>query len=142
MMQLKKLLLILFLIVGMQYSYSQIYKFQTTGFSVLEKNDKGDWGKWSDLENTSLVITLDTNKNRIIIYSQEIQLYRIVNYETKQVSGDDEINAFACSNDDGEPFVISIITRKNQGNRKQLYINQKKNIIVYNIENFTDSNKK
>ncbi|PWA05079.1 hypothetical protein [Flavobacterium psychrotolerans] len=142
MMRLKKIFLILFLIVGMQYSYCQIYKFQSTGFSVLEKNDKGDWGKWSDLQNTSLIITLDTNKNRIIIYSQEIQLYKIVNYETKQVSGDNEINAFTCSNDDGEPFVISIITRKNQGNRKQLYINQKKVIIVYNIVNFIDTIKK
>ena len=137
-MQFKNIFLILFLAFGMQKSISQTYKFQTTGFSVLEKNSKGEWGKWSDLENTSIVITLDTNKNRIIIYSQEIQLYEIMNYEEKQESDNDEIYPFTCRNDDGDPFVISIITRKNQGNRKQLYINHKNVIIAYNIITLID----
>ena len=80
-------------------------------------------------------MTLDTNKNRIIIYSQEIQLYEIVNYEEKQDNENDEIFPFSCRNDDGEPFLISIITRKKQGNRKQLYINHKDAIIAYTIIN-------
>lgn len=138
MMQLKKIFLIAILSFGIQKSYSQIYKFQATGFSVLEKNNKGEWGKWSDLENTSLIISLDTNKNRIIIYSQEIQLYDIINYEDKQENENDEIYPFTCRDDNGEPFVISIITRKNQGYRKQLYINQKDILIAYNINNFID----
>ena len=41
-----------------------------------------------------MVVTLDTNKNRIIIYSQEIQLYEIVNYEEKQDNENDEIFPF------------------------------------------------
>lgn len=141
-MQLKKVFLAVFLIVGMQQSFAQMYKFQTTGFSVLEKNDKGNWGKWSDLQEASLVITLDTNKNRIIIYSQEIQLYEIMNYEKVQENETDEVHSFQCRNDDGEPFVISIIKRKNQDNRKQLYLNHKNVIIVYNIVNFVGKNEK
>lgn len=123
---------------GFQQTYGQTYKFITTGFSVLEKNDKGEWGKWSDLEKTAIVIALDTNKDRIIVYSQEIQLYKILNYEDKQESENDEIFPFICKNDDGETFTISIITRKNQNNRKQLYINQKNVIIVYNIDSLMD----
>ena len=142
MKSLKKIIIVIILLFGCQQSFSQKYKFQTTGFSVLEKNNKGDWGKWSELEKASMVITLDTNKNRIIIYSQEIQLYEIMNYENKQENENDEIYAFTCRNDDGEPFTISIITRKNQNNRKQLYINQKNVIVVYNIENFTESPQK
>jgi hypothetical protein len=142
MMQLKKIIIVLFLILGIQQTYSQEYKFQTTGFSVLERDSKGNWGKWSDLQKASLVISLDTNKNRIIIYSQEIQLYEILNYEAKQENENDETYSFSCRDDDGVPFVISIITRKNQGNRKQLYINQKNVIIVYNIVNFIDKKNK
>lgn len=130
------------MIFGFQKSYSQVYKFQTTGFSVLEKNNKGKWGKWSDLENTSVVISLDTNKNRIIIYSQEIQLYQINNYEELQENDNDEIYSFSCQDVDGQPFTISIITRKKQANRKQLYINQKDVIIAYNIINLIDDGKK
>ncbi|KAB1155539.1 hypothetical protein [Flavobacterium luteum] len=142
MKSIKNLLLFFFYATCIQQSYCQVYKFKTTGFSVLERNDKGNWGKWSDLQDASIVITLDTTKNRIVIYSQEIQLYEIMNYEKVQENENDEIYSFQCRNDDGEPFVISIIKRKNQENRKQLYINQKNVIVVYNIVNLIGNNER
>ncbi len=121
---------------------SQTYKFLTTGFSVMEKNDKGDWGKWSDLKDTSIIISLDTTKNRIIIYSQEIQLYDILTYQDKEENETDLIYPFTCKDDDGVPFTISIITRKSQNDRKQLYVSHPNFIVVYNIVNFIDKNEK
>ena len=134
----KTLFLFLIFSLGIQNAFSQTYKFEATGFSVMEKDTKGAWGKWSDLQAVNIVITLDTDKNRIIVYSKEIQLYEIQIYEEKQEGESDEIYPFVCKDIDGEEFAISIITRKNQGNRKQLYINQKNVIIVYNIVNFPD----
>ena len=96
--------------------HAQTYKFLTTGFSVMEKNAKGEWGKWSELKDTSIIITLDTNKNRIVVYSQEVQLYDILNYESEQENDTDRINTFACKDNDGNPFTISIITRKTNKN--------------------------
>jgi hypothetical protein len=142
MKQLKLIMLLLLLNFGMQTSFSQVYKFQTTGYSVMEKNDKGIWGKWSDLQKVDLVVKLDTEKNRIIVYSQEIQLYDILSYEPKEESESDLIYPFTCKDIDGEKFTISIITRRDQGNRKQLYINQKDIIIVYNIMNFPEGGSK
>lgn len=133
---LKIFLSLVAVIVFSSVSNAQVYKFQATGFSVLEKNAKGSWGKWSDLQPTALIISLDTNKNRIIVYSQELQLYQIVKYQEKEENDNDIIYPFTCTDNDGEPFTISIITRKNQNNRKQLYINQKDVIVVYNIVNF------
>ena len=141
-MKLKFVFFVLFMILGAQQSGAQTYKFLTTGFSVMEKDGKGNWGKWSDLQEVSLVVTLDTNKNRIVVYSQEIQLFDILNYEDIEESDNDIIHAFTCKDADGLPFTISIITRKNQGNRKQLYINQKDVIVVYNIVNHVDKNHK
>lgn len=140
MTNLKTIFFILFLAFSIQRSNAQVYRFMTTSFSVLEKNDKGKWGKWSDLQKVQIVVTLDTKKNRIVIYSQEIQLYEIVEYEPKVENKNDEIYTFNCSDNDGMPFTISIITRKNQNNRKQLYINQKDFIVVYNIVNAVDKN--
>lgn len=134
--------ILLFLFFGMQQFQAQTYKFQTTGFTVLEKNNKGSWSKWSDFQKTSVLITLDTQKNRILIYSQEIQLFEILNYEKKQEDDTNETYAFTCRDDDGEPFIISVITRKKQGNRKQMYINHKNAIVVYNISNYIENDDK
>jgi hypothetical protein len=138
MTKLKAILIILFLTAGINKSLAQVYRFQTTGFSVMEKNEKGKWGKWSDLQNTSIIVTLDTNKNRIVIYSQEIQLYKIAAYEPVEENDNDLIYSFSCADEEGAPFTISIITRKKQGNRKQMYINQKDVIVMYNIVNYND----
>lgn len=140
MNQLRTLVFVLLICFGVNQSYGQSYKFLTTGFSVLEKDAKGNWGKWSDLQKSSIVVNLDTNKNRLVIYSQEIQLFDILEYQDKEENENDLIYGFTCKDDDGMPFTISIITRKKQDNRKQLYINQKDVIVVYNIVNFVDKN--
>lgn len=137
MTKIKTFIILFLLAAGLQAS-AQVYRFKTTGFSVMEKNEKGKWGEWSKLQPTELIITLDTNKNRIIVYSQEIQLYKIVTYQPEEENDTDLVYAFDCVNEEGMPFTISIITRKKQGNRKQMYINQKSVILMYNIENYKD----
>jgi hypothetical protein len=129
---------LLFFLVALFQAQSQTYKFVATGFSVMEKNEKGEWGKWSDLKETSIIISLDTTKNRFLIYSQEIQLYEILSYEEKEENETDLIYPFTCKDDDGVPFTLSIITRKSQNNRKQLYLDHKNFIVVYNIVNYAE----
>ena len=124
-----------FLSFGMQQMYSQSYKFTTSGVSILEKNEKGKWGQWSNLELVNLVINLDTNKNRIVVYSRIIQVYEIVTYVPAEENDSDLVYSFVCKNIDGENCTLSIITRKKQDNRKQLYINYGDRIILYNIFN-------
>lgn len=141
-MRFKVLFIVFFLTFATHQSQGQVYKFLTTGFSVMERNAKGDWGKWSDLQKTAIFISLDTNKNRIIVYSQEIQLYDIVDYHEIEENDKTILHSFSCTDNDGIPFTISIITRKNQGNRKQLYINQKDVIVVYNIVNYFEKNQR
>ncbi|WP_396211876.1 hypothetical protein [Flavobacterium sp.] len=140
-MKIKYLVFTIFFLFIIQIGSAQTYKFITTGFSVMEKNQKGKWGKWSDMEKAKIIISLDTNKNRIIVYSQEVQLYNILEYSEKIENEDDIIYNFVCEDNDKLPFTISIITRKKQENRKQLYINQDNVIVVYNIENFLEKDK-
>lgn len=131
-----KLYIILFFLgLGLQKSYSQNYKFKTSGFSVLEKNEKGKWGKWSDLDLVNILVSLDTNKDRIVIYSQIIQLFEIIDYQATEENDTDIVYSFTCKDNNGEDCTVSIITRKKQDNRKQLYVNYENRIIVYNIFN-------
>ena len=135
MIKTKKYIVLLFLILGFQHSYSQNYKFKTSGFSVLEKSEKGKWGKWSDLNLVNILVTLDTSKNRIVVYSQIIQLFEIIEYQPTEENDTDIVYSFTCKDNEGVDCTVSIITRKKQENRKQLYINYDNRIIVYNIFN-------
>ena len=138
-----RIVAIVFFLVGVVSEVeAQSYKFLTTGFSVLEKNEKGAWGKWSDVQPASIVITLDTKKDRIVVYSQELQLYKIVEYQNEQETEDDLIYPFVCAGEEGDRVTISIITRKKQNNRKQLYITHRDVILVYNIINYPETNLK
>ncbi|MFV5702132.1 hypothetical protein ACM55F_09685 [Flavobacterium sp. XS2P12] len=128
-------IILLFLVLGLQHSYGQNYKFKTSGFSVLEKNEKGKWGKWSDLNLVNILVSLDTNKNRIVVYSQIIQLFEIIDYQPTEENDTDIVYSFTCKDNEGVDCTVSIITRKKQDNRKQLYINYEDRIIVYNIFN-------
>lgn len=136
MTQIKTLIILAFLGIGLHQSYSQSYNFKTSGFSVMEKNQKGKWGKWSDLKNASIIVKLDTDKNRIVVYSEIIQLFEIVDYVPHEENDSDSIYTFTCKDNNGENCTLSIITRKQQDNRKQLYINYDDRIIVYNMSNY------
>ena len=131
----KKYIALFFLVLGLQHSYGQNYKFKTSGFSVLEKNEKGKWGNWSDLNLVNILVTLDTNKNRIVVYSKIIQLFEIVDYQATEENDTDIVYSFSCKDNEGVNCTLSIITRKKQDNRKQLYINYDNRIVVYNIFN-------
>lgn len=132
----KKISLIIAFLFIATASQAQVYKFITSSFSVSERTGKGDWTKWSKPQDASIVISVDPTKDRIVIYSQEVQLYTIVTYQPKIENKTSIINGFTCAGEDGQRFSISIVTRKDQGNRKQLYLNQKDIMIVYNMRNF------
>lgn len=135
MNKIKFFIIVFFVTIGFQQTYAQNYKFKTSGFSILQKNERGKWGNWSDLTLVNISVNLDTNKNRFVIYLPLVQLFEIEVYEPIEENESDIVYAFACKDANGENCVISIITRKKQDNRKQLYITYTNKIIVYNIVN-------
>lgn len=126
------LLLCFFLSFGNQV-LAQVYKFKATSFSIMEKNAAGKWGKWSDFKESTVIITLDGKKNRIVIGSKEIQLFKIIAYGEKISTEFDDTLTFECEDHGGGVCTIQIITRKNQDNRIQFYINYADVKFVYNI---------
>ena len=136
MTKIKTIAILAFLAAGLNQSYGQTYKFKTSGLSVMQKDQKGNWGKWSDLNLVNILVKLDTDKSRIVVYSEIIQLFEIIDYIPLEESESDSVYAFTCKDNNGEDCTLSIITRKKQDNRKQLYINYDNRIIVYNISNF------
>ena len=136
MTKLKTIAILAFLALAMNQSYGQTYKFKTSGLSVMQKDQKGKWGKWSDLNLVNILVKLDTDKSRIVVYSEIIQLFEIIEYIPLEENETDSIYTFTCKDNNGEDCTLSIITRKKQDNRKQLYINYEDRIILYNIFNY------
>ncbi len=137
-MILKKVFTICLFVLMFSTASAQTHKFISSGFTVKERNSRGQWGPWSEFQKSDVVISLDTEKDRIIIYSQELQHFKIVSYHEKTENESDIIYGFSCTDDNGVPFVISIITRKTQGNRRQMYINHKNVIVAYNISTYDE----
>ncbi|CAM3867631.1 hypothetical protein FLCU109888_05640 [Flavobacterium cucumis] len=127
-----KLFLFLLFITSFS-SIAQQFRFKTTALSVLEKDSKNKWGKWSKPQKSEMYVTLDYDKNKIIIYSREIQHYTIVEYLDKEVTKTDEINSYLCKNQLGTPVKISFMTRMDQGNKPQLYVYFKEFVFCYDI---------
>ena len=135
MTKIKLIAILAFFALAMNQCYGQIYKFKTSGLSVMQKDQKGKWGKWSDLKLVNIFVKLDTDKSRIVVYSEIIQLFEIIDYIPLEENETDRVYSFSCKDNNGEDCTLSIITRKKQDNRKQLYINYEDRIILYNIFN-------
>jgi hypothetical protein len=114
---------------------AQVYRFKTSSVSIMEKDAKGKWGEWSDFKKAELIITLDGSKDRIIVNTREMQLYKILSYGQKIETEFDETVPFDCEDNNGGPCSIMIVTRKNQDNRMQIYINYNDVKMVYNVYN-------
>lgn len=114
---------------------AQVYRFKTSSLSIMEKDAKGKWGEWSDFKKAELIITLDGSKDRIIVNTREMQLFKILSYGQKIVTEFDETVPFECEDNNGGPCNIMIVTRKNQDNRMQIYINYNDVKMVYNVYN-------
>lgn len=129
---------LLFLFITLVFSttsFGQTLKMKTSSVSYIEKNSKNEWGKWSDFVKAELVVTIDGKKDRIVINSAEIQVFSIKSYGDKIENETSKIVPFDCVDNNGSKCKILVITRKDEGNRMQLYINYSEVKFVYNIYN-------
>jgi hypothetical protein len=130
-MKLFKYILILFFLFGAT-TYAQQFRFKTTSVSVLQQGTKGKSAKWSKPTPTEIIISLDYDKDKIVIYSSEIQHYKILEYLPKEVTKVDEINSFICRNHEGIAVKIAIILRLDV-KKAQLYVYHKDFTFAYDI---------
>ncbi len=128
---LKNICLLFLLFIGLNAS-AQVYRFETTGVSLSVKSAKGVWSAYTPFKDTKIVITLDTNKDRIVVYSEVIQLYTILGYDDPKTNEQGSIDSFQCVNNDGEKCVLVIRTDKGS-KQKQLYIKEDSRVLVYNM---------
>lgn len=131
-MKILKYLVIAFLLTA-SFVSAQQFNFKSTALSILQKNRNGEWGKWSNPKPTTVFAKLDYDNDKIIIYSTEIQHYKIIEYLPKEVSNVDEINSYLCKNIDGIAVKIAFIVRTDSGYKTQLYVYNEDFVFCYDI---------
>ncbi|UOK42323.1 MULTISPECIES: hypothetical protein [Flavobacterium] len=129
---LKNISLVFLLFIGLSAS-AQSYRFETSGVSMSVKNSKGQWSKYSDFKEAKIVVTLDTSKDRIVVYSEVVQLYTILGYDDPKTNEEGSVDTFQCVNVDGEKCVLAIRSIKGS-DVKQLYIYEDSRVLIYNMK--------
>lgn len=125
--------ILLFLFFASATTYAQKYRFKTSSFMVSNKDNKGKWSDWSKTKKSQMIVTLDMENHRIVVYSEVIQLFSILKYGNQETIGEDDVVKFNCVDNNGVECVLAIYTRKKQGGRNQLYITYEDMIIAYNM---------
>ena len=114
-------------------SFGQVYKLKTTSFASMYKINDYKWSDWGEWEETSLLITIDLNKERITMYSKETQVYDIVKDEGEEFDKDgDKTLSLYCVNEEGLTCRVRLVRLNSQSGKTQIYVDFNDFKFVYN----------
>ncbi len=131
----KKLMLVLIIgLVAFSVYGQNVIKLRTTDFCYQTKSEySGEWLGWSNWQSVNILVVIDLSKLQIIIYSEALQVYDIVeSFDIRYNSDYDEIYEFRAIDQDGIYCGIRFIIGDDSG-RKQLYIDYSDMSWVYNV---------
>jgi hypothetical protein len=130
----KFLLFVGMLVLSTPRLQGQVYKLKATNFTSKINVEGRGWNDWADWEDSDVLITMDMDKDRITIYSKEVQKYDIAEYEGKETDDDgDDIWSFFCINEDGVKCRVRLAKLNSQNGRNQVYVDFSDLMIVYNV---------
>jgi hypothetical protein len=94
--------LIIILFTFSSISLGQVRKLRSLLFSSKYKFNEYSWSDWSEPTESNVLKIIDIENERITIYSQQTQIYDIVEYEGETTDSDgDDFMSFFCVNADG-----------------------------------------
>ncbi|UYW02510.1 hypothetical protein K5I29_06450 [Flavobacterium agricola] len=99
--------------------------------SAIQKN--GKWSEYPPFKKTEVPITIDFERNRIIVYSEFEQVYRIAEYYPEKENNTEFINFFRCLSNEGETTEITLTTSKTT-KLSQMYIKDKSRVLLYTMK--------
>lgn len=130
---LKKIVLVLvFCFSVTAFSQARVdYTSTAVTMSVMQNN--GKWSDYQPFKKTEVPVKVDFQNNRIVIYSEIEQVYRIGEYYPEKETKAEYINFFRCLSNDGDTTEITLKTSK-KSNESQIYIKDKTRVLIYNLK--------
>ena len=112
---------------------AETIKLNATSFAYKYQNEYGYWTDWTDWEDCRILVVINTETDRINIYSNSHQEYDVYDY-TPEYSDDKggRTTTFKCVDADGDRCEIRL--RQQRDGQFQLYIDYSNIMWVYTIE--------
>ena len=127
----KKFLLLLFafMVTISGDLFAQTYKYYTTDFAYKEKDDYGYWSDWTDWQDSHCLVTINTNKEIVTIYSKTPQEFDIVEDLGESYDDSGLSNTWLAVDDEGLRCHLRL--RHQDNGILQLYIEYNDLVFVY-----------
>ena len=110
---------------------AQTLYFKTFQFSIKYKTSNG-WTDWSEWKPSNMKMLIDLDDNLIIIYSEKIQIYKVLEDEGSYTdsSGGKQQKFYVIDQDDDHGYVR---LRVEKNGNSQVYIDFNDVMWVYNV---------
>ncbi len=120
-------------IFGAVMVYADVLKLQATSLAFKSQNDYGYWSDWSDWESTNILVVVNTDIDRVNIYSSSPQEYDIYDYDAEEKDGEGgTISTCHCIDQNGTRCDMRIRFQAN--GQVQLYVDYADFMFVYNVQ--------
>ena len=95
--------------------------YRASYFAYKYVDDDNHWNEWSDWEPSKIVLSIDTDKETITIYSEQEQRYIILDRgdDDQDAAGGEQVE-FSVIDQDGDTGVVRVRAQKNSV--LQLYV--------------------
>lgn len=109
----KKLLLLVFLFMGVSVS-AQVIKFRTVAYSENRYDfNLQRWNGWSDWEKSNMLLTVDLQNDVIKVYSPTPQVYKVYESGESYYDSDGDLNMlFNFIDQDYDKGVVRLLQRR------------------------------
>jgi|SRR5690554_4683611 len=111
--------------------FGQVTKFRAQQFAFKYYQENAGWTEWSDWEETSLLITYNSNTIRIAIHEDPVRTFDIIASEVDTNEAGDRILHMNCIGENGDEVLFKMVYDVNYN--MQFYIDYGKVVIVYNV---------
>lgn len=129
----KKILLLVVMFCVTNIISAEVLKLTAYEFAYKASNDYG-WSDWSEWDDCNILVVIDSDRERITIYSNSTQEFDIIEAEDSYVDSDgDEVLKFTCIDAEGLRCGIRFILK--QSGSAQLYCDYNDLMYVYNVRN-------
>ena len=109
------------LIFGFGIAEAESLFYRASFFAYKYVDDDNQWHEWSDWEPSKIVLSIDTDKETITIYSEQEQRYIILDRgdDDQDDAGGEQVE-FSVIDQDGDTGVVRVRAQKNSV--LQLYV--------------------
>ena len=128
----KKFLLLIVCVFTCLGMSAQTQWYNSKSYAYKSVNSYGYWTNWSNWQACDVNIKFDLSSDRITIYSNKTQYYKVTHFHGQRYESDGSQQAYFTASD-GKGGVATIRLRMEANGNSQIYVEYSNAMWVYNV---------